>query len=213
MRQSKREAGSALVFALLAIVFLTVIGLSLAMVTETEMLIGANEQVSHETFVAAESGVAVALDHLIINNDAVGHRFAIPARAGDGQRIVSGRRLGYSVDTTDMYPVSEACAPRTNCAEDEDAWFSYYFAGKVRARRLAWPDDQEVPDCQTESERRATDPQTLDYFNSIQSEKTITIGFYVAPLGALSGQILEDTSRFPDHFACAPLPEKKIQRE
>jgi len=202
MRQSKREAGSALVFALLAIVFL--------MVTETEMLIGANEQVSHETFVAAESGIAVALDHLIINNDAVGHRFAIPARAGDDQRVVGDRQLGYSVDTTDFYPVAQVCAPRTDCTDGgAEEWFAYYFVGKVRARRLAWPADQEVPDCQTESQRLRTDPQSLDYFSKTQSEKTITMGFYVAPLGALSGLILEDAHRYSDVFACAPTPLKE----
>lgn len=67
--RARREGGSALLFALLAMVFLTVIGLSLAVATETEMMIGTNEQISQETFFAAEAGVATAIAQLLINDD------------------------------------------------------------------------------------------------------------------------------------------------
>ncbi|MEE8524696.1 MAG: hypothetical protein V3T72_12250, partial [Thermoanaerobaculia bacterium] len=86
--------------------------------------------------------------------------------------------------------------------------FAYYFIAKARARRLAWPVDQDVPDCQTESERESAAPQTLDYFNNIQAEKTITMGFYTAPLSPLTGRTLEGVFRQADVFGCAPKPEK-----
>jgi PilX N-terminal len=203
---SERQQGSALIFALLAIVFLTVIGLSLAMVTETDMLIGANEQVAEETFVAAESALAVGLDELLVNNDATNHWFALEALAGDRTRIVGDNKLGYVADNTDLYPVFQDCAPRSDCTEsEEDKRFAYYFMAQFRARRLAWPANESVPDCETESNRATGAPQTLDYFNHIQAEKTLSVGFYSAPLAPMSGLAMVEVFGLPNQFGCDPI--------
>jgi len=68
MRRHHSERGSVFIVALMVLVMLTVIGLSLALVTETEMLIGGNEQIISETFVAAETGTAVAVSQLMVAN-------------------------------------------------------------------------------------------------------------------------------------------------
>jgi hypothetical protein len=205
MRHSKKQEGSALMFALLAIVFLTVIGLSLAMVTETEMLIGTNEQIAHETFVTAESGIAVAFNNVLINNNVRKNWFAIEALAGEETRVIGDNKLGYVIDYTDLYPAYQGCPPYGNCTDDgEKKHYAYFFIGKTRARRLAWPETDAVPDCQRESERTVGDPQPLDYFESIQSEKTVTMGFYAAPLPELTGLDLADSFRHADVFGCAP---------
>jgi Tfp pilus assembly protein PilX len=55
-----RQRGSAYLITLLALVVLTIIGLSLSVVTQTEMQIGANERTVQRIFYAADSGISVA---------------------------------------------------------------------------------------------------------------------------------------------------------
>ena len=106
-----REQGSAMLFALMGLVFLTVIGLSLAVVTETEMIIGSNEQIAQETFFAAEAGVAAAVGQLLVENNMKAKHFALLAKYGldeDGEEVVrtaGGLKLGYAVDFTTVYPM------------------------------------------------------------------------------------------------------------
>jgi Tfp pilus assembly protein PilX len=60
-RQDRRgEAGSAYILTLMALVVLTVLGLALALITQTEVQVGANEKTIHRTFYAADSGLGIA---------------------------------------------------------------------------------------------------------------------------------------------------------
>lgn len=54
-----RERGSAYIISLMAMVVLMIIGLSLSVVTQTEMQISSNEKTIEETFYSADSGVAI----------------------------------------------------------------------------------------------------------------------------------------------------------
>lgn len=54
------EAGSAYLVAILALVVLTVVGLSVALITQTEMQIGSNERSIERAFYTADSGIALA---------------------------------------------------------------------------------------------------------------------------------------------------------
>jgi hypothetical protein len=54
------EAGSAYLVAILALVVLTIVGLALALITQTEMQIGSNERSVERAFYAADSGIALA---------------------------------------------------------------------------------------------------------------------------------------------------------
>ena len=67
--QRRDERGSMFLVALAALAILTIIGLSLAMVTETEMLLGANEWVITETHFAAEAGVTTQISKLLVSHD------------------------------------------------------------------------------------------------------------------------------------------------
>jgi Tfp pilus assembly protein PilX len=59
-RAASREAGSAYIVTLLALVVLTILALSLALVTQTEVQVGANERTVNRTFYSADSGLGVA---------------------------------------------------------------------------------------------------------------------------------------------------------
>jgi len=59
-RVHRRERGSAFVVALLVLLVLTIAGLALTLMTQTEVRIGANERAANRTFYASDSGVNVA---------------------------------------------------------------------------------------------------------------------------------------------------------
>ena len=65
----RRERGSAYLIALMVLLVVTVIGLGLAFVTQTEFLIGSNERVSQRIFYAAESGLAIATARALVAGD------------------------------------------------------------------------------------------------------------------------------------------------
>jgi hypothetical protein len=55
-----RQSGSAYLLSLLVLVVLTIMGLSLAMITEAEMLVGASDRTRQRTFYSADSGLGAS---------------------------------------------------------------------------------------------------------------------------------------------------------
>jgi hypothetical protein len=73
----RRQAGSAYLMAILALVVLTIIGLSLSFATQTEMVVGSNERVSQRVFFAAESALHVAIARALHRADKRSYRLRI----------------------------------------------------------------------------------------------------------------------------------------
>ena len=200
----KAERGSVFVVALMVLVMLTVIGLSLALVTETEMLLGGNERVINETFYAAEAGVAVAVGQAMLA--ATDKKcFALLAKEeGDADRMVGVRQLGYSVDSSSLYPVAFDVAPYSKANEGRgDILFSAFFRGEARALRGTWiPLADGGRDVPREPEEALDDiPAAVDF--TIQGEKTIDLAFYVSPI-----ETTIDVGSFdhPEVFGCDEHP-------
>lgn len=198
-RFSKREEGSTLMLALVGLVFLTVVGLSLAVVTETEMLIGGNEQISGETFYASEVGVSAAVTQLLVENNLDRRAFAIPVKNGDEDRFLGDKLLGYSVDFTPVYPVhfSNAAYSTANVGGNSEM-LSVFFKTSSRARRMAWDPAQSVPDC--DGQRAGAGP--VDEFSEIQAETVIDYSFFVTPITQIEIGALEAGHRRVDQFGC-----------
>ena len=204
VRATRGEEGSALMFALLALVFLTIIGLSLAVVTETEMMIGNNEQIAQETFYAAEAGVAAAISRLMITNSLDQDYFFIPVKNDDDDVTLGDKTLGYVVDFTDIYPVAWEDAPWTK-ANADDKYLSVFFRMDVRARRMAWDTTDKGPDCEAEIDTTLTPTSSSgdDPFDQIQAEKHLTLGFFASPLDGLNPDNMFKTIEKPDTFGCS----------
>ncbi len=64
-RTRRREAGSAYLAALLAMVVLTIVGLTLAVITDNEMLLGSHERSTTRLIYAADSGINDATARLV----------------------------------------------------------------------------------------------------------------------------------------------------
>lgn len=156
----RKSTGSAFVIALMVMVILTFIGLSLAMVTETEMLLGSNERVINRTFYSADSGIAAAVSQLMVTNSFDKLAFGIrdqPDRPNQPQFI-------HQVETTSLYPVMFQPAPESTANQGSDTVYSGFFYGQMRARR------------------------TLD--DAIQSEKILSYAAYFSPVQEFEGSAL-----------------------
>lgn len=204
------ERGSVFIVALMVLVMLTVIGLSLALVTETEMLIGGNEQVINETFFAAETGLAVAVTQLMTANSLENKCMAQLARnADDTARMIGIQNLGYSVDYTNLYPVAFHVAPYTRANEGRDEQlFAGFFRGQARAIRGTWlvTDDSDLDtDAITVPREPGQELDDIDF--NVQAEKAIDLAFFSAPLQALEAGTLVGAFDHPENLGCDPHPE------
>jgi hypothetical protein len=101
-RTPRSESGSAYVAALLVLVVLTLVGLSLALITQTEMQIGANERVQQRLFYAANSGIAASTARALTNADYSSTTYAL----GDPGSSIAG--LGFEVEVSPFYPILDA---------------------------------------------------------------------------------------------------------
>ena len=67
--RSRREEGSAYIIALMALFLLTILGISVSLVTQTEILASSQERTIERTFYAAEAGLEVAIARALGQGD------------------------------------------------------------------------------------------------------------------------------------------------
>lgn len=150
------ERGSAFVAVLLALVVLTIIGLTLVLVTQTEVQLGSNERTINRTFFAAESGLAVsAAKALTIREYEPFTYLQNESEVGLG----GDQRMADEVRLTLLAPLSKEpcdwCPRNANGAK----FFKINHAVAATARRVAWSGDDDSkprddPGMQTLSETR-----------------------------------------------------------
>ena len=91
--RSRGEAGSAYMAVLLVLVILTIFGLALILITQTEMQVGSNERTLARTFYAADAGIEMATAKALVTSDHAAHlRFpdtqpVAPHRAHGTERL------------------------------------------------------------------------------------------------------------------------------
>lgn len=71
------EEGSAYVVTLMVLLVLTILGLSLSAITQTESLVGSADRQIQRIFYAADSGVGVATAKMLVRNDRRGGTFSV----------------------------------------------------------------------------------------------------------------------------------------
>lgn len=202
MRNIERERGSVFIVALMVLVMLTVIGLSLALVTETEMLIGGNEQVINETFFAAETALSAGVTQLMVANSTDGKCLGqLAVDTDNSTRMLGVRTLGYSVDITNLYPVSFDVAAYSKANEGSASqMFAGFFRAEGRAMRGTWPQSAARPVPREQGEELAD----IDF--TVQAENEIELAFYSAPLQGLEASSLIGAFDHPDLLGCEPHP-------
>lgn len=127
------QSGSAYLLTLLAIVVLTIAGLSVSLVTQTEQQLSANERTMQESFYAADSGMAVATAKGMWRNDTTPLSFVMNRRQRDANLYVASR-----VTVSAMRQISEP-QPCNLCEINQGSgFFAINHAVTAFAERLTW---------------------------------------------------------------------------
>lgn len=183
MKRNQKRA-SAFVMAMIALAVLTVVGLSLSMVTETEMSLGETEKVINEQFYANEGGSTVQISTLLATNGLEGVNVVFPSQSQKNSR--ADITIGYDVVSSGLAPVATDELPYTKVNEGKgDKLYAFFYHTKTLARRTAWAETDEVPSCGD--------------ISSKELGRTLTqTGFYYAPAGKLPDTALITMSELDD---------------
>jgi Tfp pilus assembly protein PilX len=140
LARSRREAGSAYLITLLALVLLTVIALSLTLVTRTEVQMGANERTINRTFYAAESGLGVAAAQALASGRYTGRTVVLNATNEGGLRVA---------DRVEVAPMAPILTVRCDwCPANDDGvpeFWKVHHAATATAQRVAWNGTPDPP--------------------------------------------------------------------
>lgn len=138
------EAGSAYVITLLALVVLTILALSLALVTQTEVQVGANEKTVNRTFYAADSGLGIAVAEVLANHDYSGRTVVL-------NKVSVGAGSVLSTNVADRVTISPAILinqyPCNWCPQNQGGqqFFVTTYAVTSTAQRIAWSGGGDPP--------------------------------------------------------------------
>lgn len=104
-RSRRSEQGSAFIVALLVLLVLTVLGLSLALITQSELQIGNNERTVNRVFYGADAGFAVAIAKTSVKEDYTYTKFEFVDEAPNPFN------LRTQVEVTPLVPISDGPCP------------------------------------------------------------------------------------------------------
>lgn len=138
-RRAARE-GSAYIVVLLVLAVLTVIGLALVMVAQTEMQIGTNERVATRTLYAADAGIGVAVARVLVNNDHTATTVVLREGVTAGA-LNAGQRLELSP----FHPILDAPCNLCSINQGQD-FLEVNHAVAVTSSRVFWRGDEPGDD-------------------------------------------------------------------
>jgi Tfp pilus assembly protein PilX len=104
--RSRGEAGSAYMAVLLVLVILTIFGLALSLITQTEMQVGSNERTLARTFYAADAGIEMATAKALVTSDHAAQNFFY-TDTGKLLKSAGALDLGSNVEVTAFLPVQD----------------------------------------------------------------------------------------------------------
>lgn len=99
-----RQSGSAYIVTLLVLVVLTIMGLGLALVTQTEMQLGANERTIQKLFYAADTGLEQAAAKALVRADYRRVTYELADPEADAA-LPDGQKFWHDVAVTPFYPI------------------------------------------------------------------------------------------------------------
>ena len=144
MRRSSRfirhQEGSVYILALLTLLILTVVGLSLSMVTQSEMQIGVNERLSHQAFQSASAGIDIGTAKALVMPDLRSFELDLVEPGTD----VANLQVRHRLEVTPFLPILSA--PCNLCQINEGAEFmKINHAVASTATRIAWMGAPDSP--------------------------------------------------------------------
>lgn len=104
------EEGSAYIVALVVLFIVTLLGLSLTLVTQTELQIGSNERTLTRVFYGADTGISTAIARALVRRDHTAQVLNLTDTGEDfaGNTLIPGFEAGEAgtrVEVTPFYPI------------------------------------------------------------------------------------------------------------
>jgi len=177
-RATHSEQGSAYVVVLLVLLLLTIFGLGLSLVTQTEMAIGTNQRDATRTFYAAESGIAVTTAWMWEGNHDP-HSFEVYRRG------VGAQSVRDVVETTRVFSRAVDYSDLSNVASfaNEDPTFRHNYGFDTTARRVVTRgvvDERQVAQKRTQL-MVEMDPWNLSASRDLRNNAPPTYGTITPP--------------------------------
>lgn len=146
------ERGTVYIIALLVLVVLSILGLTLALVTQTEMRIGGNELTATRSFYTADAGMQTAVARTLTVGTSVqgaGATTVEPMRLTFDRKnmggVAGGAQIAEQVEVTPMVPLRSDACDGCVVGDSEDRFYTTNYALAATARRLAWDGGGEDP--------------------------------------------------------------------
>lgn len=149
--QIRSEAGSAYIITLLALVVLTILALSLALVTQTEVQVGSNERTVSRAFYSADSGLGVAVaEALLVNNNPdnptlPGPRVVILNKVSVGAGSSLSTNVADRVTISAFVPIQYVRCDLCQSEEGKQKFWRVNHAVSATAERVAWTGSGDPP--------------------------------------------------------------------
>ena len=135
------QSGSAYLAALLALVVLSIIGLSLAFVTQNEMVIGANQRTITRVLYDADAGVAEATARVLFTRDRRPKTLEV-----EDPTSPAGLGLGSTIELTQYLPINDAPCNLCQINQGGPQYFKVNHAITSTATRVGnLGTDDEIP--------------------------------------------------------------------
>lgn len=128
----RANKGSVYILALLVLLILTVVGLTLSLVTQSEMQIGVNERLSQAAFYTANSGIDIATAKALVVPDLRSFQIDLAEPADLANLNIRSR-----LEVSPFQPILDA--PCNLCQINADStFFKINHAVASRSTRIAW---------------------------------------------------------------------------
>jgi Tfp pilus assembly protein PilX len=124
------EQGSAYIVALLILFILSAVGLSVAFVSQTELIVGSQERTIQRTFYAADAGLDIAASAALNRGDYEARRIDLADPSG-----LLGASLIDRIETSVVAPILETACNLCQVNQDAD-YYRISHAVTSRASRL-----------------------------------------------------------------------------
>lgn len=133
----RRPAGSAYIVTLLALVVLTIVGLSLALVSQTERELGANEIDAQRVFYSANSGIGVSTARALGTGNYTALTYIANRQNVAKSGLKAGTRPQQAADRVRISPFQEISHSPCNACE-LDTLYNVHYSLTSTAQRVSW---------------------------------------------------------------------------
>lgn len=145
MSRNDCQNGSAYVVTLIVLLVMTLLGLALSLITQTEMLIGSNERTVNRVFYAADTGVAVSTARALVG----GGYNEQTVQVGEPS-LLTGHSFTHQVAVTPFVPILWEPCNWCPVNEGQQQFYKVNHAVTVNATRLGWtgggdPGEDAIP--------------------------------------------------------------------